>query len=138
MKGRYGDFMAGSRRLVVELSARTEAKLKALSRSTGRSDAAVAAEAIASYVEARRKFVEAVREGERAAARGEVIPHEQMQAWARSLGSAHPLPVPRVARGGSPPLKSRRLVWTDVAATLLARIERYVAVHDPEAAAHLI
>jgi len=84
--------------LTIELSARTEARLKALSRSTGRSDSSVAAEAIASYVEARRKFVEAVREGERAAERGEVIPHEQIQAWAQSLGTANLLPVRRAAK----------------------------------------
>jgi toxin ParE1/3/4 len=35
-------------------------------------------------------------------------------------------------------LKPRRLIWSDVAATDLAKIEEYVRAYDPEAAARLI
>jgi len=39
--------------------------------------------------------VGAIKRGLDAAQRGEIVPHEEVRAWAESLGTQHQLPLPK-------------------------------------------
>jgi len=39
--------------------------------------------------------LEAIKRGMEAADRGELVPHDKVRAWAKSLGARRPRPVPK-------------------------------------------
>jgi predicted transcriptional regulator len=67
--------------------AMTEA-LDALAERLDRSRAWIVAKAVAAYVEEKTEFLDFIKEGEEAIARGDVYTQEQMEEWVQSLGRA--------------------------------------------------
>ena len=82
--------------VTVPLDSAVLSALGALARSDGRSPEALAAEAIAEYVEEQSRQIHQIEEAvQRADAGGPFIGHDRVAAWARSLGGDDPLPTPK-------------------------------------------
>ncbi|TMA70718.1 MAG: CopG family transcriptional regulator [Deltaproteobacteria bacterium] len=69
----------------VTLPSRVKRKLEKVAASTRRTPSAVAAKAIAWYVEDEAAFIAAVEAGLEDAAAGRVVEHAEIQAWVDSL-----------------------------------------------------
>jgi predicted transcriptional regulator len=88
--------MPESTTMTVRLDRTVKENLDKLAESTGRSRSFLAAEAIAAYVELHRWQVEGIKEALRKADQGgPFIPHDEVEAWANSLGAEHELPRPK-------------------------------------------
>lgn len=91
--------MADSHTVAVRLSPETKASLDELARSTGRAEAELIAEAIAAYIEVQRWQIEGIEAAIRKAdAGGPFVPHEEVEAWAKSLGTGNERQRPKARR----------------------------------------
>lgn len=86
--------MTDTTTVTVHLDRALGERLEALARETRRSGPALAAEAIAKYVQAEQTSIEAIKLGLAAADRSDLIPHERIEAWVKSWGTADELPPP--------------------------------------------
>jgi len=87
--------MADSTTLTVRLDADVKRRLESVAAHVRRSKSFLAAEAIEEFLNVQEWQIAAIREGIAAADRGDLIPHEDVRAWAASLGSKRKLPRPR-------------------------------------------
>jgi RHH-type rel operon transcriptional repressor/antitoxin RelB len=87
--------MADSTTLTVRLNADTKKRLEAVATHVRRSKSFLAAEAIEEFLVVQEWQIAAIKEGIAAADRGDLVPHEEVRAWAASLGSERKLPRPR-------------------------------------------
>ncbi|MEX0404113.1 CopG family ribbon-helix-helix protein [Aquibium sp. LZ166] len=65
-----------------------------LARLTKRSRSFVVKEAVASYLEERRQYLDAIDEAVREADKGVFVSGTAVEAWLRSWGTGEPLPAP--------------------------------------------
>lgn len=87
--------MADSSSLVsVRLPDDLRQQVDELARLTKRSRSFVVKEAVASYVEERRQYLEAIDEAVREAAEGVFVSGTAVDAWLRSWGTEEPVPAP--------------------------------------------
>jgi len=94
-----GRSMTESTTLTLDLGPELKDSLDGLAASTGRPVADLVAEALAGYVEAQRWQIEQIEEAVRQAdAGGPFVPHEEVEAWVRSWGTANELPRPKARR----------------------------------------
>jgi RHH-type rel operon transcriptional repressor/antitoxin RelB len=87
--------MADSSTLMVHLPPEIEQRLESVAQRVHRSKSTLAAEAIEEFLAVQEWQIAAIDEGIAAAERGELIPHEEVKAWAESLGTENELPLPR-------------------------------------------
>jgi RHH-type transcriptional regulator, rel operon repressor / antitoxin RelB len=87
--------MADSTTLTVRLNSQVKKRLEAVAARVRRSKSFLAAEAIEEFLAVQEWQIAAIKEGIAAADRGDLIPHEEVRAWAASLGSKRKLPRPR-------------------------------------------
>jgi RHH-type rel operon transcriptional repressor/antitoxin RelB len=90
----YVYVMAATEVLTLRLDSRVSRRLDKLSKATDRTKSRLAADAIEKYVEDQSWQIEAIHAGLRQAEAGELIPHEEVVAWARGLSK----PTPRSRR----------------------------------------
>lgn len=87
--------MADSPTLTVRLDPEVRQRLESVALRVHRSESLLAAEAIEEFLAVQEWELAAIEEGIAAAERGDLIPHEDVRAWAESLDSGHELPLPR-------------------------------------------
>jgi RHH-type transcriptional regulator, rel operon repressor / antitoxin RelB len=87
--------MTESPTLTIPLDPEVKQRLEAVALRVRRSESLLAAEAIEEFLAVQEWQLAAIEEGIAAAERGDLIPHEDMRAWAESLNSGHELPLPR-------------------------------------------
>jgi RHH-type rel operon transcriptional repressor/antitoxin RelB len=87
--------MAGSTTLTVRVTPQVKRRLESVALRVRRSKSFLAAEAIEEFLAVQEWQVAAVKEGIAAADRGNLVPHEDVRAWAASLGLKRKLPRPR-------------------------------------------
>jgi RHH-type transcriptional regulator, rel operon repressor / antitoxin RelB len=87
--------MTDSTTLTVRLNPEIKKRLEAVAARTRRSKSFLAAEAIEEFVTVQEWQIAAIKEGIAAADRGELVPHEEVRAWAASLGSKRKRSRPR-------------------------------------------
>ena len=87
--------MTDSTTLTVRLTPEVKQRLESIAQRVRRSKSKLAAEAIEEFLTVQEWQIAAIEEGIQAAERGDLIPHEDVQAWAESLGTDHELPLPR-------------------------------------------
>jgi RHH-type rel operon transcriptional repressor/antitoxin RelB len=84
--------MADSTTLTVRLDRGVKKRLEEVAARVRRSKSFLAAEAIEEFVAVQEWQIAGIQEAVAAADRGELIPHEQVRAWATSLGSRRKAP----------------------------------------------
>ena len=90
-----GSGMKKTKAITVRIAPGLADKLDALARDTNRSQASLAREAIAAYVERETWQVAHIKAGLAEAQRGDLgIPHEDMVRWMESWDTDHELPPP--------------------------------------------
>ena len=89
-----GFSMGDSTTVTVRLSEKVKNKLERLARSTKRSRNFLAAEAITEYVEVNDWQIAGIEESLKKLDAGRGVPHGEVKAWGRSLGTKRELPVP--------------------------------------------
>jgi RHH-type transcriptional regulator, rel operon repressor / antitoxin RelB len=77
--------MPDSATLTVRLDRSLKKRLEAAAARVCRSKSFLAAEAIEEYLAVQEWQIEAIRRGIEAAERGELVPHDQVKAWAGGL-----------------------------------------------------
>jgi RHH-type transcriptional regulator, rel operon repressor / antitoxin RelB len=77
--------MPDSTTLTVRLDRSVKKRLEAAAARVRRSKSFLAAEAIEEYLAVQEWQIVAIREGLEAADRGELVPHDQVKAWAKSI-----------------------------------------------------
>ncbi len=82
--------------LTFRVDRQTKEKLEQEAKRTKRSKAFLVQEVVADYLHMLERQDEMVRVAIASADRGELISHEDMMAWANSLGTESPLPSPKV------------------------------------------
>jgi len=87
--------MADSTTLTVRLTPDVKRRLESVAAHVRRSKSFLAAEAIEEFLAVQEWQIAAIEEGIPAADRGDLVPHEDVRAWAASLGSKRKLPRPR-------------------------------------------
>jgi predicted transcriptional regulator len=87
--------MTESTTLTVRLDKAVKRRLAAAAARVRRSKSFVAAEAIEEYLAVQEWQVAAIKQGIGAADRGAAMPHDTVEAWARSLGTCRELPRPK-------------------------------------------
>jgi RHH-type transcriptional regulator, rel operon repressor / antitoxin RelB len=87
--------MAATDVVTLRLPPALRKRLDRLAKSTARSRAWLAAEAIEKYLETNEWQVEAIEQGIRAADEGDLHRHEDVKAWVRSWGTRRELKRPR-------------------------------------------
>jgi RHH-type transcriptional regulator, rel operon repressor / antitoxin RelB len=87
--------MADSTTLTVRLSPQAKRRLESVALRVRRSKSFLAAEAIEEFLAVQEWQIAAIQEGIAAADRGDLIPHEEVRAWAAALGSKRKPPRPR-------------------------------------------
>ena len=75
-----------------------EAALADLAKKTGRSEQELAHEALAEYLATQHWQVEAIETGVAEADAGLVVSDDEVKAWAESLETDSPMPLPRARR----------------------------------------
>lgn len=88
--------MADSTTLTVRLAPEVKQRLEAVALRVRRSKSFLAAEAIEEFLAVQEWQVAAIKEGIAAADRGDLVPHEEVRAWAAAFGT------------GRKPLRSKR------------------------------
>jgi RHH-type rel operon transcriptional repressor/antitoxin RelB len=78
--------MADSTTLTVRLDRGVKKRLEEIAARVRRSKSFLAAEAIEEFVAVQEWQMAGIQEAIAAADRGELVPHEQVRAWATSLG----------------------------------------------------
>lgn len=79
----------------VRIERSTKKRLEKLAKSTGRSRAYLAAQAIDGYLEINEWQVDGIKKAIAELDAGKGIPHEKVVKWVRSLGTKKELPMPR-------------------------------------------
>jgi predicted transcriptional regulator len=79
--------MVDSTTLTVRLDRSVKRRLDALARSTKRSKSFLAAEAIEEFVAVQEWQIAGIEAALESLDRGESVPHEEVEAWAASLGT---------------------------------------------------
>ena len=87
--------MADSTTLTVRLAPDVKRRLESVAAHVRRSKSFLAAEAIEEFLAVQEWQIAAIEDGIAAADRGDLVPHEDVRAWAASLGSKRKLPRPR-------------------------------------------
>jgi predicted transcriptional regulator len=87
--------MANSTTLTVRLDRSVKKRLAAVAARTRRSKSFLAAEAIEEYLAVQEWQIDAIKKGIEAADRGELVSHDRVKAWVRSLGSRRELRLPK-------------------------------------------
>jgi RHH-type transcriptional regulator, rel operon repressor / antitoxin RelB len=87
--------MAGSTTLTVRVTPQVKRRLESVALRVRRSKSFLAAEAIEEFLAVQEWQIAAVKEGIAAADRGNLVQHEDVRAWAASLGSRRKLPRAR-------------------------------------------
>jgi predicted transcriptional regulator len=87
--------MTDSTTLTVRLTPEVMQRLESVAQRVRRSESFLAAEAIEEFLAVQEWQIAAIEEGIAAAERGDLIPHDDVRAWAESLGTEHELPLPR-------------------------------------------
>lgn len=87
--------MADSTTLTIRLTPEAKRRLESVALRVRRSKSFLAAEAIEEFLAVQEWQIAAIQEGIAAADRGDLIPHEEVRAWAAALGSKRKLPRPR-------------------------------------------
>ena len=87
--------MADSTTLTVRLTPDVKRRLESVAAHVRRSKSFLAAEAIEEFLAVQEWQIAAIEDGIAAADRGDLVPHEDVRAWAASLGSKRKLPRPR-------------------------------------------
>ena len=82
--------MPDSTTLTVRLDRSVKKQLEAAAVRVGRSKSFLAAEAIEEYLAVQEGQIEAIKRGIEAADRGELMPHEKVKAWAKSIAADRP------------------------------------------------
>lgn len=83
--------------VITRVAPEVKEKLQALAKSTKRSEAYLAREAIEAYVEHNAWQVKEIKEALDAVMAGEPgIPHEDVERWLASKGASHELPMPTI------------------------------------------
>jgi RHH-type transcriptional regulator, rel operon repressor / antitoxin RelB len=77
--------MPDSTTLTVRLDRSVKKRLEAAATRVRRSKSFLAAEAIEEYLAVQEWQIEAIRRGMEAADRGELVSHDQVKAWAKSI-----------------------------------------------------
>jgi predicted transcriptional regulator len=77
--------MSDSTTLTVRLDRAVKKRLEAAAARVRRSKSFLAAEAIEEYLSIQEWQIEAIKRGVEAADRGELVPHDQVKAWAKSI-----------------------------------------------------
>ena len=77
--------MSESTTLTVRLDRAVKKRLEAAAARVRRSKSFLAAEAIEEYLSIQEWQIEAIKRGIEAADRGELVPHDQVKAWAKSI-----------------------------------------------------
>jgi RHH-type rel operon transcriptional repressor/antitoxin RelB len=88
--------MADCTTLTVRLDRAVKRRLEAVAARVRRSKSFLAAEAIEEYLAVQEWQVEAIKSGIEAADRGELVPHDQVKAWAKSIAAERRRRRPRV------------------------------------------
>jgi predicted transcriptional regulator len=78
--------MADSTALTVQLSPDVKRRLESMALRVRCSESFLAAEAIEEFLAVQEWQIEAIQEGIAAVERGDLIPHEEVQAWVESWG----------------------------------------------------
>jgi RHH-type rel operon transcriptional repressor/antitoxin RelB len=81
----------------VRLDRATKGRLQRLAKSTGRSRAFLAAQAIHEYLDVNEWQVARTKQAIASLDAGKGIPHDEVKRWIASWGSAHEKPLPTVA-----------------------------------------
>jgi len=87
--------MTDSTTVTVRLDKAVKKRLEAAAARVRRSKSFIAAEAIEEYLDVQDWQVEAIKKGIEAADRGELVPHERVKSWVKSLGTRRKLPRPK-------------------------------------------
>jgi predicted transcriptional regulator len=87
--------MAGSTTLTVRITPEVKRRLESVAERVRRSKSFLAAEAIEEFLAVQEWQIAAIKEGIAAADRGDLVPHDDVRAWAAALGSRRKLPRPR-------------------------------------------
>jgi len=77
--------MSDSTTLTVRLDRSVKKRLEAAAARIRRSKSFLAAEAIEEYLAVQEWQIEAIKQGLATADRGELLPHDKVRAWARSI-----------------------------------------------------
>lgn len=86
--------------VLTKVSPAVKARLETLAKDTNRSEATIAAEAIASYLDARAWQVDRIKRrlAKADSPDGRFVPHEEAMDWFDSIGTDQPLRKPRGRR----------------------------------------
>ncbi len=88
--------------LTLRVDTSVNERLERLAKSTGRSRAVLAAEAINEYLDLNESQVSGIKRAIASLDRGEAIPHDEVRDWVASWGSAGEKPAPeRTSKNGS-------------------------------------
>jgi len=79
--------MADSTTLTVRLAPEVKRRLESVAVRVRRSKSFLAAEAIEEFLAVQEWQIAAIKAGMAAADRGDLVPHEEVRAWAAALGS---------------------------------------------------
>jgi predicted transcriptional regulator len=83
--------MTDSTTLTVRLAPQVKRRLQSVALRVRRSKSFLAAEAIEEFLAVQEWQIAAIKEGIAAADRGDLVPHEDIRAWAATLGSKRKL-----------------------------------------------
>jgi len=83
--------MADSTTLTVRLAPQVKRRLESVAQRVRRSKSFLAAEAIEEFLTVQEWQIAAIKEGIAAADRGELVPHEDVRAWAAAPDSRRKL-----------------------------------------------
>ena len=89
------DIMTDSTVLSVRIGKPIKDRLAKLAETMKRSQSFLAAEAIEEFVAVQEWQIAGINEALASLDRGEGIPHDDVKAWATSLGNAAELPIPK-------------------------------------------
>ena len=87
--------MSDSAILSVRIDKSVKERLARLASSMKRSQSFVAAEAIEEFVAVQEWQIAGIEEALESLDRGEGVPHDEVKAWAESLGTENELPMPK-------------------------------------------
>jgi predicted transcriptional regulator len=87
--------MASTTVVTLRLTAEMNRRLAKLARSTERTRAKVAAEAIGKYLDDNAWQIEAIEEGIRSAEAGPLYAHDQVEQWVKAWGTKSERKLPR-------------------------------------------
>jgi RHH-type rel operon transcriptional repressor/antitoxin RelB len=87
MNNRMDAIVPDSTTLTVRLDRSVKKRLEIAAARVRRSKSFLAAEAIEEYLTLQEWQIESIKRGMEAADRGELVPHDQVKAWAKSIAA---------------------------------------------------